>query len=126
MSNTQQGIGAHTTRVFMISFDLGILTNQTPFFEAIKANSLAWCHYLKNTWLVKTILSEAAMSQALYPHMTQTDRLLIMEVRGTGAGWLEKDAWEWIVQNVEGPESVMKLFEAWSKVQLKVLPPPRQ
>ena len=128
-----QGTGSNQWRVLSVSYDL-----QTPFkdyssfFETLKQHSQTWCHYLVNTWLIKTTLTEGALARLLFPHMTTSDRLLILEIKGTGNGWMAKDVWEWLVEN-NGPgfHSIASLFDALTKPESPeppsplFLPPPK-
>lgn len=68
----------------------------TPFFEAIKTNANGWWHYLESVWIVNTDLSADAFAKKLFPHMTKSDRLLVVRVTREHQGWLTEDAWNWL------------------------------
>ncbi len=86
--------------LLIVTYDLKAdQTDRKPFFDAIKNNSKNWWHYLKNTWLVSTYMDADTFAHKLYPFFTTDDRVLVMEVKGTGQGWLPKDAWEWIISH---------------------------
>lgn len=83
-------------RVFLISYDLKTpLRNYNPLFEEIK-KSTKWWHFLDSTWLIQTSESPDDIWKRLASHVTNTDRLLIIEVRDRCQGWLPKEAWDWI------------------------------
>lgn len=71
-----------------------------PLYEELK-RSERWWHFLESTWLVSTNETATLLSNRLVPHITQNDRLLVIEVRNNAQGWLTNDAWTWIHQNVQ-------------------------
>lgn len=71
------------------------LRDYTPFFNAIRANS-AWWHFMDPTWIVNTNKTPHEFANLLYPHMENTDSLLVARLTGEYEGWLPKEAWEWL------------------------------
>jgi hypothetical protein len=83
--------------VLIVSYDLKTSgRDYSSLHNAIRSNCKAWWHYLQSTWLVDTNLDVNTFANALLPHITQQDRLLVIEVSGFGQGWLPKEAWQWI------------------------------
>jgi hypothetical protein len=71
----------------------------TGLYDAIRLKS-KWWHYLDSTWLVVTDLSASELWGLIARHIDPNDRCLIIEVRGNYQGWLPKEAWEWIHENL--------------------------
>lgn len=91
------------TKAFLISYDLKQPgRDYTSMYEAIKKGR-NWWHFLESVWIVATAESAAEIWTALHVHMDRNDYLLIIEVRDNVQGWLPKDAWDWIHQNVPKP-----------------------
>jgi hypothetical protein len=67
-----------------------------PFYETIKNNSLHWWHFMERTWIISTVLSSDQFAKLLYPHMLNTDNLLVIKVQKDYQGWLAKEAWDWL------------------------------
>jgi hypothetical protein len=83
--------------VLLITYKLNNrLKDYSPLFAAVKANSIAWWHYLDTTWIVTTGHSAHSYANMLYPHIEETDRLLIIKVEKDYQGWLTEDAWAWL------------------------------
>ena len=59
-----------------------------------------WWHYLESTWLIATQESPSELFNRLAAHLDRNDRLLIIEAGNGIGGWLPKDAWEWISQEI--------------------------
>lgn len=84
--------------VYQISYDLRKPgQDYSDLHEAIKALG-SWWHYLESSWLVDTHLNAAQIFDRLNGHIDQNDLMLIIGVTNDYAGWLPKDAWEWIRQ----------------------------
>ncbi|MBI1376091.1 MAG: hypothetical protein GC157_01190 [Frankiales bacterium] len=80
----------------MVSYDLQRPgQNYSGLIEAIKGLG-AYRHCLQSTWLVATAHSPAAVWDSLAGHVDKNDRVLVMTVGGTAAGWLNKADWDWI------------------------------
>src|SRR4051794_11053667 len=69
------------------------------FFAELK-NSPRWWHYLDSTWIVLRHETLVELAPKLRPLIYTTDGLLIMPAKGPADGWLPKDAWTWISNNV--------------------------
>ena len=83
--------------VLLINYELKDTTKDyTSFFEAIKANCYQWWHFLEPTWIVATTLSADAFAKLLYPHMLNTDSLLVVQIGQNHQGWLKTEAWDWL------------------------------
>lgn len=87
-------------KVYSITYDLRSPSRDyTGLYEAIK-KSPKWWHFLQSTWLVLTSESAVQVWNRLAPHIDNNDSLLVIEVRNNKEGWLPKEAWDWINQNV--------------------------
>jgi hypothetical protein len=83
--------------LLLISHDLkSSAKDYAPFYEAIKNGSQEWWHFLESTWLVTTHLSADQFAKLLYPHMLNTDSLLVIKVQKDYQGWLATEAWDWL------------------------------
>lgn len=82
--------------VFCVSYDLNRPgQSYATLFAAIKSLGDYW-HYLDSTWLVESPLSAIQISEHLRKHIDSNDNLLVIGVRREYAGWLSKEAWQWI------------------------------
>jgi hypothetical protein len=81
--------------IFLITYDLKIAKDYTPFYEALKAQG-PWWHYITSTWIVDTQKTPDEILQAVRPHLSTQDFVLIIEVGLRHQGLLPKDAWDWI------------------------------
>ncbi len=70
-----------------------------PLFDELK-QSYRWWHYLGSTWIVLRYDALAELGPKLRPLIFQSDRLLILPAKGPADGWLPRDAWTWIQENV--------------------------
>ena len=87
-------------RAYCITYDLKVPgRNYSGLYEAIKAIG-KWWHYLDSTWIVVSEESSQRIWNRLHSHIDENDYLLIIEVRNDSYGWLPKDAWNWIRENV--------------------------
>ena len=84
--------------VYLISYDLNKADkNYTDLYDAIKkASTGAWWHYLDSTWIIKSNLTVADVSNRLKATMDNNDSLLVIEVKNNYAGWLKKEAWDYL------------------------------
>ena len=60
-----------------------------------------WSHWINNTWLISTYETADGLYERIRDHFLTTDRLLIapFDADGGYAGWLPKEAWDWIEEN---------------------------
>lgn len=85
---------------YIVTYDLKQpVEKYTPFFEELR-RSYKWSHYIENTWIVLRYDALAELGSKLRPLIFQSDRLLILPAKGPADGWLPKDAWQWIRDNV--------------------------
>lgn len=87
--------------VYIVSYELRTKKNHIGLFEQLKA-SPSWWHYLDSTWLVATHENANQLCDRLRPHLDQEDSILIIQAGTDMQGWLPKDAWKWINQNLLG------------------------
>ena len=61
--------------------------------------SVAWCHPLDETWLLVSQEFQAQIWNRLAPYLTQTDRLIVVEITkesNVPSGWMTQEIWDWI------------------------------
>lgn len=86
--------------VYLVTYDLKQPgQNYTGVHDAIKSCG-TWWHHLESTWLVDGYLTADQISTKVRTHIDKNDTLLVIGVTGDYAGWLPKDAWEWINSRV--------------------------
>lgn len=87
-------------KAYSITYDLKSPgRDYNNLYEAIKSSG-KWWHYLESTWIVTTNETSQQIWDRLAKNIDNNDRLLIIEVKNNCYGWLPKDAWDWIRQNV--------------------------
>lgn len=87
-------------KVLLVSYDLkNPGKNYSDLYETLKTAS-SWWHYLESCWLLKTSLTAQEWFDKIRPHIDDNDSVLIVEVQRPYHGWLPKDAWKWIADNV--------------------------
>jgi hypothetical protein len=87
-------------RVLLVTYDLKTPgRNYTPFYEALKQQG-AWWHYIASTWLVVTSKTPEEAYQALGPHLSIQDSILIVPITRPYWGFLPQAAWDWLEQNL--------------------------
>jgi hypothetical protein len=83
--------------VLLITYTLkNRFKDYSPFYNIIKANCSEWWHYFDTTWIVVTKHPAHDFANLLYPHMEDSDRLLVIKVQKDYQGWLDKPAWDWL------------------------------
>ncbi len=85
--------------VFLISYDLNKPgQNYDEVHQAIMdASDGRWCHCLESTWLIRSkTLGAEEISERIMSKMDKTDRLLVIEVKPNYQGWLSRDLWDYI------------------------------
>lgn len=88
-------------KAYAINYDLKVPgRDYKGLYDAIKGLE-KWWHYLDSTWIVATSRTPRQIWEVVSPHIDTSDRILIIEVRDNVQGWLPKDAWAWIHENVE-------------------------
>ncbi len=89
------------SRALLITYDLKYkqTQNYSRLFDEIKTAN-KWWHYLPDVWIIITDYDATYWQNKLVPLTFQGDSLLIIEVKQHSNGWLTKDAWDWINENV--------------------------
>lgn len=88
------------SKAYSITYDLRQPgRDYSNLFEAIK-KSPRWWHYLESTWIIVTEETANQVWERISSAIDKNDFLLIIEVRDNVQGWLPKDAWDWIHQNI--------------------------
>ena len=87
-------------KAYAINYDLKVPgRNYDGLYEAIKQSG-KWWHYLESTWIVATNETGQQIWNRLAAQIDKNDYVLIIEVRKDYFGWLPKEAWDWLSQNV--------------------------
>ena len=68
----------------------------SSFFQAIKSNSNEWWHFMDSTWIVTTHHSANEFAHLLYPHILNSDFVLVAKLAKDFQGWLPREAWDWL------------------------------
>ena len=87
---------------YMITYDLNTPgKNYDNVIDAIKAASNGtWCSFWRSSFLICSKLTANEIFSVLEPHIDSNDSLFIVEVTAHYQGWLSKDEWDFINQNV--------------------------
>jgi hypothetical protein len=86
--------------VYSVTYDLRTPNRDyTGLYDELK-NSQKWWHFIGSTWLIYTDETPQEIWDRISNHIDKNDYALIIEVRNNCEGWLPKDAWEWINENV--------------------------
>lgn len=91
--------------VYFITYDLNKAgKNYDGVYQAIKdASTGAWCHYWDSSWLIKSNYTSADdVFKLIKPYLDSDDRCLVIEVKNNKQGWLTKDQWDYINNNIFG------------------------
>ncbi len=62
--------------------------------------SFKWWHFLGPVWILLRTEALVELQAKLLPLIFAEDRLLILPAKGPPGGWLPKEAWTWISENV--------------------------
>jgi hypothetical protein len=65
------------------------------FYEALTGFT-HWSHYMDGSWLIATDLDAAAIRDRFEPFLGDGMYFLTAEVGPDMAGWLPRQAWEWV------------------------------
>ncbi len=107
-----------TPNLLLVTFSLrNPAKNYESFFVALRGNAVQWWHYIEQTSIVATTHDVNEFSRRLYPHMEDTDSLLVVTLPlspDAYNGWLPKDAWAW----------VNRMSAEIEKSQTSLFPPP--
>lgn len=107
--NTVTGV-RETKRILVVAYDLKTNPwNYLPFYESLKQHG-PWWHYLTSTWLIATSKSPQDVYTSLAPHISKQDFILIAPLTQPYWGFLPKDAWDWIEQNLGATNSLAALM----------------
>lgn len=87
---------------YMITYDLNSEgQNYSKVIDAIKSSSTgAWCTYWESSYLIKSNLTVDQISNNITPYLDSNDRLIVIEVKNNYQGWLTKDQWKYIRENI--------------------------
>ena len=88
-----------TSEAYLLIIEIHTTDDHTALFNELR-NSERWWHFLSNAWIVIRRDTLVELQGKLLPLIRQQDRMLILPARGPTAGWLQKDAWEWLNANL--------------------------
>jgi hypothetical protein len=87
-------------QVLLVTYDLKSPGwNYEPFYSALRDQG-KWLHYITATWLIATPNTPEGVYNAIGPHLTTKDFVLILPVGRPAFGFLPQEAWDWINSNV--------------------------
>jgi hypothetical protein len=81
--------------MLLITYDLKVPKDYTPFYEALKAQG-QWWHYITSTWIIDTLKTPDDILAAVRPHLSPQDFLFVTELGLRHQGLLPREAWDWI------------------------------
>lgn len=85
---------------YIISYDLNSPTNnRTAVEDSIKSLG-SWCKYVSTTFLISSYKSLDDVQSIATKNLDSNDSMIICKVQKPIAGWLTKDKWDWIGQNI--------------------------
>lgn len=83
--------------IYLINYKLGDAgKDYTPFHAEVKKIANGWFSYFDDSWIINTDLTPQVISERLYPYMTKSDRLLVIQLVKNYQGWLPAEAWKWL------------------------------
>lgn len=97
-------------KVYNVSYDLHRSGQDYAGLIAELKRSPSWWHYLGSTWLVATHESAEDLWSRLRPNTDENDLVLVIEVADDYAGWLPKEAWEWIREHVQSRQQPRRYY----------------
>ena len=86
--------------IYMISYDLHAPTKNRDAVEKDIQSFGVWCKYLSTTFLISTSSSLKSVLDKCVSHLDSNDRMIICQVDKSINGWLPKDKWDWINENL--------------------------
>jgi len=90
-----------TNKIYLVSYDLKKPATDYPGLYEILKNYPGWWHHLESTWLVATEDDAQKIWEKIEPHIDKNDSVLIIKINSSDRqGWLPKEAWKWINENV--------------------------
>lgn len=91
--------------VYSVSHSLTALSE--GFLEDL-LGSKGWCHFIDTTWFIETDETAELLSNRLGKHLEEKGQFLfVMRVSEGYAGWLPKDAWDWLKERTGKQASQM-------------------
>jgi hypothetical protein len=88
-------------RVLLVTYDLKKPSQEYSKLYEILKSLPKWWHYLESTWLILTSDSAKQLYDKLCPTLDDNDNVFLIEIiKGDYWGWLPKDAWKWIKENI--------------------------
>ena len=85
---------------FCVSYDLNKAgQNYNALYEELK-KSPNWCHPMDSTWLIVTSETAEQLRDRIRKHLDDNDTLLVIKVVRPYSGWLTKEVWDWLQENI--------------------------
>ena len=85
---------------FCVSYDLNKSgQNYNALYEELK-KSPRWCHPMDSTWLIVTSETAEQLRDRIRKHLDDNDTLLVIKVVRPYSGWLTKEVWDWLQENI--------------------------
>lgn len=86
--------------IYMISYDLHSPTQNRELVEKSIKEIGTWCKYVSTTFLVRSNYSIDEVQTKVCKHLDGNDSMIISKVQKPIKGWLTKDEWNWIHENL--------------------------
>lgn len=89
--------------VYLITYDLNKTgKNYDGVYQAIKdASDGTWCHFWDSSWLIRSNYSSAdSIFEKILPNLDDNDTCFVIEVKDNKQGWLSKEQWQFINENM--------------------------
>ncbi|MGX7105594.1 hypothetical protein [Globicatella sanguinis] len=91
-----------TKKPYIITYDLNSPGQKySDVIKTIKNDiSSAYCKYWESAFLFTSYLTPGEMIDKLKPYLDNGDKVIILEVVNNKQGWLTKEQWNWINENI--------------------------
>lgn len=84
----------------MISYDLNSPTNNRKDVEDSIKSLGSWCKYVSTTFIISTYRNSDEVQAIATKKLDSNDSMIICKVQKPIKGWLTKDQWDWMNQNI--------------------------
>jgi hypothetical protein len=84
---------------YLISYDLRwTWHNYMPFYDALKALSTKYIHFIENSWFIESELTASEIYNKLKIELFEQDQIFIVEITNVTnySGFFVTSAWKWL------------------------------
>lgn len=87
---------------YLFVFDRDVTSDYVALHNAIKSNSHIsnWWHYLNSVYILISSYDADTLTNDIRPHLSSGRYMVIKITKSNYQGYLSKDAWDWIRDNV--------------------------